>query len=352
MSSTPEWARTNPRSVIRSTLRRAWVIVIAAVVGAAAGFLSVWNAPSVYEAEALIVASATTVPVANFSSVALAVFRTDTVLQPVITQLHLTETTHQLLARKMLEAVPVPNAQAVRIVGRASTRTLAEELANAGATSFVTGASGKGLGTFALFSTAIPGVKQETSRWPTMVIGAFAGGAVAFILLLLISFIRQPVFEENDARAELNSDAVYAARVKLRNRLRIRGRPHRRVDVEPRGLVPAVWRSILANGQVASRPTCCVVLVERRRAGDRRTRALKDQLVAFGIEHSGGNQRGQPPMIRVVAAADPSLSDVIGPARGIVTMVSDGVSRSALRRLEQEFSLLAEPLLRILILVR
>jgi hypothetical protein len=95
-----------------------------------------------------------------------------------------------------------------------------------------------------------------------------------------------------------------------------------------------------------------VVLVERRKAGDRRTRALKDQLVAFGIEHSGGSQRGQPPMIRVVAAADPSLSDVIGPARGIVTMVSDGVSRSALRRLEQEFSLLAEPLLRILILVR
>ena len=62
--------------------RHGWLLVVGfAVIGALAGLGTGLRTSTAYEAESVVVASSTSIPVDDFPSVARAVFATDTVIQ-------------------------------------------------------------------------------------------------------------------------------------------------------------------------------------------------------------------------------------------------------------------------------
>jgi hypothetical protein len=265
------------RPATRYLLRGWWLVVAGAIAGAVFGYVTAATKPAVYHAEAVVVATNTTLPTDNFDNVSRAVFQTDTVLQPVIDALHLTGTPRTLVSRGELTIQPVSGAVAVRIVGRNSDPSVARDLANTGATSFIDEASKKGLGTLALFPTSLPGAREVQPTRRDALVSGIAGASLAIAALLLVFAVRQPIMNEAQAGEALSARA-FTAHAK-------RGRPGKEgVEVVPAGALAAARRA--ADGD---EKTALTVLVSGR---GRLGRLARD--VAMRIRPSDGRASEGP----------------------------------------------------------
>jgi hypothetical protein len=341
--------RRSFRSIARSLLRGWPLLGGGLVLGAALGGLSASRAVLTYQAEAVVIGSNSTIPTDNFGSVTRAVFATDAVLQPVIGQLGLRGTPRTLLETRALEAQPVPGSVALRIIGRASDEQLAADLANTAASSFVAAASKKGLGTFALFNTTLPGIRQPVPIKGLVVLGALGGLLAAGTLLLGAFAVRQPALTEEDAMQEFPAEATFQGRA----RLGARGREGAAtaVMIHPRGLVPAVWRRMVSLDGGRPPASCCVVMVERRRRGDPALRAVAGEIRAVAAEVLGSSPVPAEDPMRVISSRDQGLADALGGAEAVIVVVSEGVRRRSLRDLDEELRVSPGSKRRLLVLV-
>src|SRR5436309_35585 len=208
-------AKPVPRQVfLRVAARSWWVVAMGLVLGAVAGLVQARAAPPLYQADVVVVASTTTIPVESFGSLATTAFNTDTVLDPVIRSLRLDTTPHGLIAGQELSVQQVSGAAAIRVIGQASNARLASALANTAAQSFVTAATRSGLGSFTLFGGGAPGTRTPVATTSTVARDALAGVLVSLLLILLLVMWRRPVFSGADVGQELGVDVVVEARVR------------------------------------------------------------------------------------------------------------------------------------------
>jgi capsular polysaccharide biosynthesis protein len=338
------------RQLVGRVVARSWWIVAATVVlGAVVGVAGVKAAAPVYQAEAVVVASSTTISPDNFGALAAATFETDTVISPVIRRLRLNTTTQRLLHRQDLAVETVPGAAAVRVVGRAGDSNLAAELANDAAQSFVAAATANGLGRFSVFGSAPRGTLVPVSTSSGLFRG-IAAGLLLGLLLIVVRFLwRKPVFGEEDLAAELGVDAEFTARARPSSPRWIPFR-RRRYEVYPRGTALAVWRMVDALPSSRAPAQCCVVLVERRAGKDPAVRAVMEDVVTSYWASANGGQARAP--LTWKRPEDKELPAALADAAVVVTLVAEGASRRTLRRLEQEMRLFAGEQTRVAVLVR
>jgi capsular polysaccharide biosynthesis protein len=335
------------RSLARSLIRNWWVVVIALVVGAALGVVQVRRAPPTFDAESVVVASSTSISGTDFGSLARAVFATDTVIRPVIQQLKLRQTPQSLLSHKWLEVQAVPGAVAIRIIGRGGDAQSASALSNAAAKSFVAAATQKGMGTFAVFGSGLPGTRQRTALTPAGIRGGAVGALVGLALVLAWLLLRRPVMSEEEAQREILPTRSFLGRVRPASPLR----PWRRTrpSVHPRGLAPAIWREVVGALGEGDLSRCCVVMVERR-SGDRAVLGVMEEMMdSYSTSWDG---RGPTPPFTSGRITDGGFTAALQSAPVVVALVAEGAPRRALRDLDEELKLAVHAPSRILVYIR
>ena len=312
-------------------IRMSWVIAVALVAGALLGATFQRSAKPTYEARSLVVVSDAQLPTASVGDLAQAAFGTDTVLQPVIDQLHLNATPQSLLSNHQLEARAVALTGAMAIIGHASDPTVARDLANLAAQSFVAAANERGLGTFVQFGSGNNPVAVAGSTLSRSVgLAGGLGALLGIVLLIAVFAIRQPVLSRKEAEALFTADASFL--VETRSSLRI---PRRRIspsDIRPRGLVPAVWRAV---GPRDEPPVVVVVKAERGRRNPAAV-ALLNALVA------GGEVTVLDSNLQVLPLA-------LSATRVVIALVPSGVGARWIRDLDEEVLVAPQPLRRILL---
>lgn len=268
------------RALWRWVARNAWLVLIALGLGTALGLLAAIRSPVTWEAERVVVPASTDIPSDTFGRLAVTVFETDTVLRPVIEDVGLDMTTKDLLESDLLNAEPVSNAAAIRIVGRASAPALSAALASSAAASFVATAEARGMGTFEVFGGASELATPTSPSIPLWgALGAVGGASLGFLALLLVSLVRRPVLSEAEARRQIAVDAVFAVRV-FRQSERKRGGSW---IISPTGVEAAIWRTLTARerggaGRRGAESVCCI-LVEGTRRQKAWLRPVADRLV-------------------------------------------------------------------------
>jgi capsular polysaccharide biosynthesis protein len=347
-------ARNRDQSVSppRPHLRRwlmlwAWLILAGMVVGGVGGVISGIKATPLYVAQAVVVATATPISSTNFGDVAQAAFATDAVLQPVIDRFGLGDTARSLISSGRLTTQPITGSAAIKIIARDKDAQLAANLANDAAASFINVAKANGLGTFAQFETRVPARTRvpRPTRERTL-LGAIGGGAIAFLIALLVLVVRRPVLSEDEAREELPSAASFTARVGSVSRFGLRAHG-KALDngVHPRGLGRAVWREAGMDGALSPEPVCCV-LVPRGRS-DHALRTVFEEIK--GNRPRGTRQR--PSRLRCLRADDEQLLPALLGASSVVTLIADRVPSRSLRRLDEEFRVVLGDKPRVLVYV-
>lgn len=314
-------------------IRMSWIIAMTLLVGALLGAALQRSAKPLYEARALVVVSDARLPTASVGDLAQAAFGTDTVLQPVIQQLHLNATSQSLLKHHQLEARAVSLTGAMVIIGRASEPALARDMANLAAQSFVAAAQEKGLGTFVQFGSGnSPAPAGSTLSRSAGLAGGF--GALLGIAFLVGVFVtRHPVLSREDAEALFTADASFD--VEAQSRLLF---PRKQVSVRnirPGGLVPAVWRAIGAGAE----PPVVVVVRAGRGRRNRAALALLDALVAEGE-------------VTALNSTQEALALALSATRTVIALVPSGAPAKAISDLDEEVAVAPWPLRRILLFLR
>jgi len=324
-------------------LRARWYIplgglLVGAILGAAVGR----GQPAKYEAETVVVARTTSLTADSFGSVAKTLFGTEPVLQPVIAQLGLPDTPRGLIGSGKLAISPVSGASAVKIEGTASSPELASQLSSAAANSFVQVAGQNGLGSFGVLATG-PASRQTSSPAGPAVAGGLFGLIVGGLIVLGLYILRDPVLTEDDARRVVATDEAFTARVQVHPG----GSPENRtsVDVEPRGLVPAIWR-VVENG--GGPQQTCVVIADGSKRRSEAARALATELQG---SRPGRRQDAQDLETAVVRQGDRAMSDLVGSARAVVYLVPFGSRGRDLRRMNDELRVAAGVGRRVLVLL-
>lgn len=328
-----------PHPLWRWVGRNVWLILLAVVAGAATGFLVAESVPITFESERIVVASESDISAESFGKLAETVFETDTVLQPVIDEVGLEGSSESLLRSGRVAVEPISNAAAVRIIGRSSDATLAAGLATSAARSFTGTAEDRGMGRFEVFGgTGGPAQPTTPSTLLWTVLGGTAGGLIAFLVLLFVSFVREPVLSEDEARGEMPVDAAFAVRV--RKRARGRGRRKRDWLVSPAGVGTAIWRALdvgsRVDGQGAGEGTeVACILVERGSRDHAWLRAVVGQLAEASRGHGE-----QPPRVSVFRwnSLDPEGGEMVAAlerAAAIVLLVAEGTSGKVLGDLNE-----------------
>lgn len=261
------------RSTWRWVLRRWWIPVFGFVLGGAGGLVWGVSQPTLYEADAVVIASRSDLPSEDFGGLAEAVFTTDTVLQPVIDRLGLDDTPQQLLSDGRLLGEAVAGSPALRITGRDTDPQRTAALVRAAADSFVAAASNRELGEFSVFGAERISSRELSSGRPWAVAGAVGGGLLGVILVLLFSSLRQPLLSEDEATAAFPAEFALTARVRPAGD---------RWAVSPRGVVRTIRRAVDATGggDVAEGTVggvLCVLVADSRRA-DRSLRVVASQV--------------------------------------------------------------------------
>jgi capsular polysaccharide biosynthesis protein len=151
------------------------------ILAAAIGISVANGAERLYVSQAVAVATKTKIPPDDFAQVAPSVFATDTVLDPVISELSLSQTPAQLLSSGTLSAEAVEQTVAVRIVAQASDPTRAQELANA-----ATDSLSRALGVYRVaelkaFPASVPSSPQPPPRTSYAILGAAGGLAIVLV---------------------------------------------------------------------------------------------------------------------------------------------------------------------------
>jgi hypothetical protein len=332
-----------------SLLRSGRLVLLIALLTAAGGLIGSLlrgTGAAVYEGEAVVAASDTTLPPDNFSDLGIALFRTDTVLGPVTDEVNLDVAPQSLLSEGYLEVEAISNAVAVHIVAHHSDPQVATTLANAAAESFSSALTDSEMGTFAVFND------EEVSRisGPSALQSALLAGALGVVLgatlLLLRTVVVQPILSQEEALRIYPADVAFSARVRTEGASPFRSDSSEKdQQVFPRGLASAIRRSTEGRPGVESLDSY-YVLVERSRRGDRSVRALLDELRAGRSERIDDVHKRD---LKYVTALDRRLGQLIEDAGIIVALVSQGVSRRSLQSLTEE--LLVAPGRRLLVLV-
>jgi hypothetical protein len=324
-----------------------WAIAAGALIGAVIGFVSARNAPLVYEANALVVASSSSIQAADFGPLAEAAFTTNTVLQPVIDRLGLATTPPALLASGQLRANSVSGTVALRITGQSRDRQLASDLASTAADSFASAATDRQLGTFAVFGPGgVPGSRQPPLTRQNTLLGALGGAAIATVLVLLLIVVRRPLHTVEQASRELAADAAFSARVRFPLSDILPWQIHRRAQIYPRGLIPAIWHMLDSKDPGAARKVCCVLITKGRRTNRALMVVLKVLKTKWRLEPQ---QAGQLVSAHFDGTSMPSTLDG---ANAVIALVAAGAPRRWLQALDEELRATLEDMPRILVLVR
>jgi hypothetical protein len=178
-----------PTSMARISL---WVMVvlIPMALGGLGGGLLAMSMATTYRAEAIVVPVDTHFPVGQFPVLAQAVFRTDAVMEPVISTLALATTPHQLLTSGLLSIEQVPTGGAVNVVATTRDAELSRSLANVAAQTLVKEMEATHLGTVSVFTADSPGQVQPKPVIAYAIIGSLAGLVLIVGLLLAVTAIR------------------------------------------------------------------------------------------------------------------------------------------------------------------
>lgn len=183
------------------------LIPLGALTGGGIGLLAASNLSTSFRSEAIVVPAGRHVPIGQFAALAQAVFRTDVVLQPVVSTLKLNVTSHELLASGALSAQEVPTGGAVSIVALSSDPLLSRDLANTAAQSLVEAMGAHNLGAVSVFSTPAPGEPQPRPSIAYGVLGTVSGAVVGLGLLLTakaIGWLRSAIHTSRQ-RAEIGT---------------------------------------------------------------------------------------------------------------------------------------------------
>jgi hypothetical protein len=317
------------RSAWRWLAGRWWVVALTTVLGIVAGtFLGLRQDPS-YETSTIVVAVETDLEAETFGDLGESTFATDTVLEPVVTELGLGQDWQTLVATGRLEATAVPGAVALEITGRSADPETARDLAVTAATSFAFEARNNDLGTFELFGTS-PTV--DDSATPVLwVVGAVAGMLLGLGVLLLVFAVRQPLVNVHQAEREYPADVAVSVFVRG-------GRAENggAWEISPPGTASVIaqrMRSVLPAGA-----TLWVLLAGRRRSRDVEgrvlARSLLSELAARGLRTA---------LFRLDAKELVPTGEVpAGPVHAAVAIVVQGAPAAAVRALDDSLRAVAE----------
>ncbi len=341
-SEAPPEALLIPRSVWGWLLRRSWVVVLAAIIGAVLQLGLVLSSPPLWEAESVVVVTESTIPISDVGSVAKTAFQSATVIQPVIDRLDLDATPRSLLSKDVVEAQVVSGTGALRIIARWPDPDVARDLSRGLAFKFVALAESKKLGTFAVFEAAGSPGREARRAGPVGVLGAGAGAAAGLGALLLLFMARQPVTTAQEGGAEIGADATFAVRVRAPGRLPLRW-TRREPVIEPIGLAPALSRRVQGG---PGTPLLFCLLADRRPGPHRAVRLLAHHLTsADGMRKLGEDQ------VRVVYSDDSRVASSVLYAQTVVLVAAKDASRRAWLRVREELRVAGEDKSRILVFV-
>jgi hypothetical protein len=334
------------KSVHRILIRWWWIILVGAVAGGAIGYVSARGEPPAYEADALVVASTSSIQSTDFGPLAEAAFGTNAVLQPVIDRLGLRTTPQSLLGSGQLRAKSVSNTVALRVTGRSRDPQLASDLAAVAAESFASAATDKQMGTFAVFGPGgVPGTLQPPLTRQNTVLGAAAGGAIASLLLLLFIVARRPVLTTEEAVREFAADAAFTARVRIPMSAMVPWRIDRPEQIHPRGLIPMIWQLADSNSSGGGSRICCVLVGKRRRTSRALLALLQDLKTGSPV-----NPQHEAQLIWTDLPSA-SLPATLKGATAVVALVAAGAPRRSLQTLDEELRTVMGDMTRILVLV-
>lgn len=338
---------TSHKSVHRILIRWWWIILVGALVGGAIGYVSARGDPPTYEADALVVASTSSIQSTDFGPLAEAAFGTNAVLQPVIDRLGLRATPQSLLTSGQLKAKSVSDTVALRITGRSRDAQLASDLAAVAAESFASAATDKQMGTFAVFGPGgFPGTLEPPLTRQDSVLGALAGGTIAALLLLLFIVARRPILTTEEATREFAADAAFSARVRIPISAFVPWRIDRSEQIHPRGLVPMIWQIADSDSSRSASRICCVLVANGRRTN----RALLTLLQDLKTYPPVNSQReAQLSWTDLPSALLPAT---LTGATTVVALVAAGAPRRSLQALDEETRTVMGDMTRILVLVK
>ena len=331
-------------SVWRAIVRYWWLPLLGLLISGAIGYLTAYDSPTVYEAEAVVVA-APTIQTDDFGNLAETIFRTRAVLEPVADSVGLEGEDRALVYD--IRAERVGDSTGLRIVARAPGPDLAAQLADHAAASFQTVATDAGLGRFSPFgTTGRPSRIISPAIWQTAALSGLGGAVVAVAVVLVLWFVRQPILSESEARREFPADASFSARVRSR---RLPWRFWDKIDeIRPVGVGDAIWRAANGNGARDPHALACVLV------GNRSLTAVADE-VRRDATMAGGGRRpaGAAPFVCTRLGDGEDLVPVLARADVVVAMVSEGVPRQSLQTLDEEMRMTADDeKRRILVYVR
>lgn len=334
-------------AVFRSAKLTVLLTVVGCVAGLVIGTVIQGARGDSYRAEAVVVASQTPLPIEDFGELGVALFRTDTVLNPVINELNLDVTPDSLLSGDHLEVEPVPNAIAIEIIARDSDPQLAQDLVNAVAESFASALTSREMGTFEVFEDDdVAPISPQTAA-DAALLGAvlgFVGGATLSLLRILIT---QPILSREEALEILPADMTFSALVRLPFAIPFTKRPDSAAEIVPHNLVPAISRAATEDDEGPRRP--CFVLAERSKRGDRSVRALLKEMKVVGLPRRISHARKAGYWVQT---NDERLAKAVELSDVTVALISEGVSRRSLRYLSEEMLAVPGRSLDILVFVR
>ena len=339
------------RPVWRAVFHQWWLVAILAVLGALAGLYIRSTIDPIYEAEAIVQASDSSIPFNEDFSFAQTLFSSDAVLQPVIDTLGLETTPRELIAKGQLDSEAITGGL-LRIIGQAESPELAQALVNEAAVSFQVKMASTGLGTFPVLSAESFSELPPPSPAITGIAGALVGAVLGIGVLLVLFFVRQPILTEKEALAEFPADTAFSVRVRPPGRFKlplIGRRATSRTLVYPGGVIAAIWRSARVQESNAQIPLCCV-LAERHKRGDRTVRSLLREMRV--VDEFSKTDKSDLASLYWIQSDAGSLAEALEPVGVVVALVSEGAPRRLLRELAEELLVAPEQKRWTLVFVR
>jgi hypothetical protein len=193
--------------------RLVWVVVFA-LIGGLLGFAAASREKQTWVAQALVALTTdANIPTDSFGDAAAAIFPTDSVLGPVITQEGLDTTAHSLISSGALSLQPTPGGLAAHVIARSQDPQQALKLANDAAASLAAVSTDTGFGTTKPFPAQSPELQpRPTARY--VAAGVIAGALIGVSIVVLWYLLRVRRRQRDDVatptvtvRVRVDSDA-------------------------------------------------------------------------------------------------------------------------------------------------